>query len=170
MLDAVSPAPTFDEKSTLTAEVLRNLLSYDAETGIFTWIGKPNGRVAHGAQAGTFLPDGYVRIKLRRKLYLAHRLAWFYVHGVWPENEIDHINRVTAGQAAQKRRSSACPAARNVTAGQAAQKSVLMVPSPARRVTAGQAAQKTMKDDEGRPLGVTAGQAAQKHHRAPSFR
>ncbi len=92
-MSAASPALTLDEKSTLTAEVLRNLLSYDAETGIFTWRGKPNGRVAHGAQAGTLLPNGYVRVKLHRKLYLAHRLAWFYVHGVWPENEIDHINR-----------------------------------------------------------------------------
>lgn len=32
-------------------------------------------------------------MNLDGRLYLAHRLAWFYVHGVWPSQQIDHINR-----------------------------------------------------------------------------
>ena len=30
-----------------------------------------------------------------KKLYKAHRLAWFYVHGYMPENDIDHEDRIT---------------------------------------------------------------------------
>lgn len=33
---------------------------------------------------------GYWRVRVHGNVYLAHRLAWFYVHGVWPEHEIDH--------------------------------------------------------------------------------
>lgn len=35
---------------------------------------------------------GYVIITLNDRGYQAHRLAWFYVHGRWPEHQIDHIN------------------------------------------------------------------------------
>jgi len=35
---------------------------------------------------------GYIRIRVKGKRYRAHRLAWFYVHGIWPTNQIDHIN------------------------------------------------------------------------------
>jgi hypothetical protein len=35
---------------------------------------------------------GYIDIFVHGRRYGAHRLAWFYVHGRWPEHEIDHIN------------------------------------------------------------------------------
>lgn len=35
-----------------------------------------------------------MRITLKGKDYLSHRLAWFYMTGAWPEQEIDHINGV----------------------------------------------------------------------------
>lgn len=77
--------------SILTQERIRELLTYDPDTGLFCW--RKTRRNAKGF-AGTTDPRGYVRISVDRKVYLAHRLAWLYVHGTWPANEIDHINRV----------------------------------------------------------------------------
>jgi len=39
-------------------------------------------------------PQGYWYIGVGGKQYPAHRLAWFYVHGKWPNGDIDHINRI----------------------------------------------------------------------------
>ena len=77
----------------LTQERLKELLQYDPDTGIFTWRVSPRANVEAGRKAGTTCARGYVIISLKRRLYRAHRLAWLYVYGVWPEKEIDHINR-----------------------------------------------------------------------------
>ena len=77
----------------LTAERLRDLLSYDPETGEFIWKVE-RGAARIGAKAGAFDHYGYVCIKVFKKNYKAHRLAWLYVHGAWPENQIDHINGI----------------------------------------------------------------------------
>ena len=72
---------------------LKDALHYDALTGVFTWLKPTSNRVKAGARADNVGNMGYVRVGIKSKRYLAHRLAWFYTHGVWPENEIDHINR-----------------------------------------------------------------------------
>lgn len=75
----------------LTQERLKEQLHYDPETGIFTW--KINrGKAKIGNIAGTTTPVGYRLITVYQKIYYAHRLAWLYVYGYFPENSIDHID------------------------------------------------------------------------------
>jgi hypothetical protein len=72
---------------------IKEYLSYDPETGIFTWIKKPKySRIEIGFIAGYQTHTHHIRIKYNRKLYQAHRLAWFFTYGVVPEFNIDHIN------------------------------------------------------------------------------
>ncbi|WP_186079341.1 HNH endonuclease signature motif containing protein [Burkholderia gladioli] len=74
----------------ITADRLRDVMIYDAETGEFTWI-RSIGSVRAGSRAG-MLEKGYRRIKIDGRFYLAHRLAWLYMNGVWPASLIDHRN------------------------------------------------------------------------------
>ena len=78
----------------LTAEQLRQLVDYDKETGVFTWKNSQSNRAKNGSVAGTRHQYGYIQIKIVGKIRKAHRLAWLYVHGVWPQYTIDHINGI----------------------------------------------------------------------------
>lgn len=81
-------------KPALTAERVRELLHYDPETGVFTWRVSGRGPAKVGSIAGTIhTSKGYRNIWVGGN-YKAHRLAWLYVHGVWPEGQIDHINHI----------------------------------------------------------------------------
>jgi hypothetical protein len=77
----------------LTQQRLKELLSYDHETGLFTWrVSK--GTAKKGSIAGYKHLDGYIQIMIDNKNYLAHRLAWIYVYGSLPEKDLDHINEI----------------------------------------------------------------------------
>src|SRR5580765_3989527 len=86
-------------KERMTAEELRTAIKYDEDTGLFTWrersdVSKSwNTRFAN-KNAGVRTPDGRITIRMGGYCHLAHRLAWLYVHGVWPV-QIDHKNRNT---------------------------------------------------------------------------
>lgn len=75
----------------LTAEQLRMWLHYEPSTGVFTWRIKPNRRIRVGDVAGTPC-RGRWQIKLGGTLQRSHRLAWLYMYGEWPKQQIDHIN------------------------------------------------------------------------------
>lgn len=76
----------------LTPEDLRRLLAYDADTGAFTWLVALSRRIRPGRKAGSLNGNGYVQIRVFGRIYAAHRLAWLYVHGEWPPEQIDHMN------------------------------------------------------------------------------
>ena len=78
----------------LTAEYLRSILHYEPETGIFTRKVRTASRVKVGDVAGSPDGHGYLLIQLQSRKYKAHRLAWLYIRGSWPTDQIDHINRI----------------------------------------------------------------------------
>lgn len=84
---------TMSKINSLTVERVKELLSYDPETGIFTRRTKQNNRMKVGEVAGAN-NGGYTQLSVDGRGVKAHRLAWFYVYGVWPSMEIDHINGV----------------------------------------------------------------------------
>ena len=76
----------------LSFEDVSSLLTYDPATGVFTWKKKPCGVVKAGDIAGNINNRGYCKIKIKGKQHQASHLAWLLVHGVWPDDQIDHIN------------------------------------------------------------------------------
>ena len=90
-------ASATNELKDLTAERLRELLRYDEKTGLFYWR-KHRFRGYAGKEAGTLLSTArsensrYIGIVVDGKRYQAHRLAWLYMSGSWPVEQIDHLN------------------------------------------------------------------------------
>lgn len=75
----------------LTQTELKELLAYDADKGVFYWKVHRRPQSPVGSVAGWKSGKNALRIELKGKNYLIHRLAWFYVHGTWPI-QIDHRN------------------------------------------------------------------------------
>ncbi len=79
----------------LTQEQIRSDLAYNPVTGEFAWKKSGKGRKV-GKRPGRISKYGYHEIKLSGKIYFAHKLAWLYVHGHYPQHpqeQIDHVNR-----------------------------------------------------------------------------
>lgn len=76
----------------LNVDRLREALHYDPLTGIFTRIKTSQPSRWCGKPAGSYNKVGYCYINILGGLHLAHRLAWLYMHGEWPNGSVDHIN------------------------------------------------------------------------------
>ena len=78
----------------MNQEILKNNLIYDLNSGKFYWKQENYyNKIKAFTEAGTISSTGYRLITINCKIYYAHRLAWLYVYGYLPENNIDHINR-----------------------------------------------------------------------------
>jgi hypothetical protein len=88
----------------VTQNLVRELLHYDQETGIFIWRYRdrkyfPSDRAYNawnarypGKEAGSKRYE-YVLIGIFGRLFSAHRLAFLYVTGSLPDTDIDHKDR-----------------------------------------------------------------------------
>lgn len=84
-----------------TLEQLRDVLSYDPDSGVFRWRVRRHGYggyVEIGDVAGTLKPGkggGYILIVVDQQNYRAHRLAWWFMTGKPAPQRIDveHENR-----------------------------------------------------------------------------
>lgn len=76
----------------ITQKELKEILRYEKNTGKLYWIARISKRMTIGKEAGTKSKRGYVHIKIKGKVYFAHRLAWLYEKGFYPKHQIDHIN------------------------------------------------------------------------------
>jgi len=79
-------------ESLLTQSKLKKILRYNEKTGLFVRIFSC-GRSISPKKAG-FAISIYISIYVNSRTYKAHRLAWLYVYGYWPDGEIDHINHI----------------------------------------------------------------------------
>lgn len=81
----------------LSQNRLKELLHYNPNTGVFIRkVRSSNHKAKVGDIAGSINKRGYIQININNKKHYAHRLAFLYMEGYFPENEVDHINRDTA--------------------------------------------------------------------------
>jgi len=77
----------------LTQEELKKHLFYDPTTGVFIRkFATGSNRHLAGKIAGGYDGERYWMISVLNKRYRAHRLAWLYVYGTFPNDVIDHID------------------------------------------------------------------------------
>lgn len=110
----------------ITAERLRELFHYDPDTGIFTRK-VPICNVKAGKVTGSMDTKGHLGFRVDKRMCLAHRMAWLYVHGELPMGQIDHINGIrTDNRIANLRDVSASVNAQNLHAARSDNKTGLL--------------------------------------------
>lgn len=79
------------QEELISHEELLRILDYCSWSGLFRWKIVPRPGIKIGDIAGCKDKSrGYIKFTYKNKTYLMHRLAWFYVKGVWPTKLIDH--------------------------------------------------------------------------------
>ncbi|MBS4048062.1 MAG: HNH endonuclease [Alphaproteobacteria bacterium] len=96
------------DRPILSPDDMRQLLEYDASTGVLRWKERQKHHFKNGRMPATWnlLNVGgradklhrkkngakWMNVKIFEKPYRAHRVIWAIVHGEWPNGQIDHIN------------------------------------------------------------------------------
>jgi len=78
----------------ITQDELKEIVSYDFDTGMFTRLVTTCGSAQKGSVPESKNKDGYYQLRINYKMYTQHRLVWLYVFGVFPNGDIDHINHI----------------------------------------------------------------------------
>jgi len=88
----------------MEAKDLRQLLSYNPDTGELIWLDRDEGyfkkptdakgwnKKYAGTKAFQTLHYGYLHGHIFKRHYFAHRVAWAIHYGYWPTGQIDHVN------------------------------------------------------------------------------
>ncbi len=71
---------------------VRRLFDYNPETGDLVRKITVSSKGKKGQVAGSIGPQGYILIKINQVSYRVHRIIWLWLYGVFPKNEMDHIN------------------------------------------------------------------------------
>ena len=97
------------KRADLAPEFLQNLLAYDPDTGVLTWLQRDASMVASGKSSEAIrwngryagrpaftakMNGGYLCGAVYKISLQAHVAAWVIHTGQWPDGEIDHINGV----------------------------------------------------------------------------
>ena len=72
-------------------ELINNLFHYCSNTGILSWKVK-RGSAQVGSIAGCVRDNGYLDVRINKKLYRVHRIIWIMMYGYMPTKDIDHLN------------------------------------------------------------------------------
>ena len=89
----------------MDAITIRELIAYDPETGVLTWLERGpkwfaegwdsygwNKRYAGKPALHAKNKSGYGTGMVLSERYLSHRVAWLHFYGCWPKGQIDHLN------------------------------------------------------------------------------
>jgi len=79
----------------LTQAKLKEIIDYNPVTGIFTNKITRNNKAKQGNRAGSLRLDGYMAVVINYKTYKLHHLAFLYMNGELPNNDVRHKNRNT---------------------------------------------------------------------------
>jgi len=85
-----------EKEARLTQARLKEVLSYDENTGVFSRRNNGRGVKANRIAGWVNKVNGYRTLNLDCDHYKEHRLAFLYMTGSWPSHHVDHINGVRA--------------------------------------------------------------------------